>query len=104
VKPTRLVVSDLASADILEQADWYEIQSGALLAQRWENAVTSCVLRILKSPNSGTPCAFKSAELKNLRRTTIAGFPKHLIFYRLSEGELHVLRIVHGARDLERLL
>jgi toxin ParE1/3/4 len=104
VKAASVVVSDAAASDIVEQADWYEAQSGKSLAERWEKAITSAILRIVKNPNSGTPCAFQSSELHHIRRTAVAGFPKHLIFYRVSEGEVFVLRVVHGARDLERLL
>jgi len=31
-------------------------------------------------------------------------FSKHLLFYRRDEEEILILRVVHGARDLERLL
>jgi len=73
------------------------------LAERWENAVTSAVSRVIKNPASGAPCKFRSAELRNVKRTTIRGFPKHLLFYRIRGAEVLVLRIVHGARDLEKL-
>lgn len=33
----------------------------------------------------------------------IPKFPRHLLFYRFERGEVFVLRIVHGARDLEDL-
>lgn len=42
-------------------------------------------------------------ELEGVRRTMISGFPKHLLFYRFDEEEVFILRVVHGARDLERL-
>lgn len=104
MKATHLSISDAAVADILEQADWYEVQSGKPLAARWEKAVTAAILRIVKGPQSGTPCSFQSPELRNVRRVAITGFSKHLIFYRFADREIVVLRIVHGARDLERLL
>ena len=103
MKVLRLVLSDAAVADILEQADWYMAQSGVALAKRWETAITSVLLRVVARPETGTPCAFRSAELRGVRRRTIAGFPKHLLFYRVEGGEIVVLRVVHGARDLERL-
>ena len=53
MKHARLVLSDAAAADILEQADWYIAQSGQALAERWEKAVTAAVLRVLKSPTAG---------------------------------------------------
>lgn len=104
MKATSISISDAAASDILEQADWYEAQSGESLAARWEKAVTSAILRIVKAPRAGTACSFGSSELRHVRRTTIAGFPKHLIFYRFFDGKVLVLRVVHGARDLERLL
>jgi toxin ParE1/3/4 len=104
VKKSPLVLSDAAIADILEQADWYVAQSGQALARRWEKAVTAAVLRVVSRPAAGTLCRFQSPELRGVRRTTISGFPKHLLFYRLDEGEIFILRVVHGARDLERLL
>jgi toxin ParE1/3/4 len=103
VKSPRLVFSDAASTDVVEQADWYREQSSAALAKRWEKAVTSVVLRILKNPAAGTRCIFRSTELRDIRRAMIAGFPKHLLFYRFQETEVFILRVVHGARDLENL-
>lgn len=51
MKAARLFVSEAAAADILEQADWYEVQSGKPLAARWEKAVTAAILRIVKGLN-----------------------------------------------------
>jgi toxin ParE1/3/4 len=103
VTKNRLVLSHAAVTGIVEQADWYSTQSGKALAQRWENAVTSAIMRTLNRPNAGTPCHFQTAELHDLRRISIAGFPKHLLFYRFERGVVLVLRVVHGARDLEGL-
>ncbi|HEX8814961.1 MAG TPA: type II toxin-antitoxin system RelE/ParE family toxin [Terriglobales bacterium] len=103
MKGRRLVLSDAAMADILDQADWYATQSGPLLGQRWEKAVTSAVSRLVRRPASGTPCAFRSPALRGVRRTFVAGFPKHLLFYRFDDEQVLILRVVHGARDLDRL-
>jgi toxin ParE1/3/4 len=103
VKKPRLVFSDATVADVLEQADWYRQHAGESLAMRWERAVTSAISHILRYPSSGSPCAFRSPELKNVRRTIIPKFPRHLLFYRFEADEVFVLRIVHGARDLESL-
>ena len=99
----RLVLSDAAVVDIVEQADWYSMQSGKALAQRWEDAVTSAIMRALHRPNTGTRCHFQADELPDLRRVPIPGFPKHLFFYRFDRGVVSILRVVHGTRDLEGL-
>jgi toxin ParE1/3/4 len=103
VKNVQLVLSDLAVTDILEQADWYRAKSGHRLTKRWDKAVTATVLRALTNPASGKVCSFKSPELRNVRSLPIGGFPKHLLFYQVRRSELLVLRVVHGARDLEAL-
>jgi toxin ParE1/3/4 len=103
LKKVQLVLSDLAVADILEQADWYIAKSGHPLAKRWDKAVTATVLRALKNPASSKVCSFKAPELRDVRRLPIGGFPKHLLFYQVRRSKLHVLRVVHGARDLEAL-
>jgi toxin ParE1/3/4 len=103
VSVSRLVLSELAVVDILEQAEWYEAQADGSLAERWEDAVTSALLRVCEMQNSGTPCSFSAKELEGTRRVPVSGFPKHLIFYQSHEGEILVLRVVHGARDLESL-
>ena len=103
MKRQRITLSDAAVADILEQADWYQNQSDHKLAKRWENAVTSTLLRILRNPRSGMLCTFMSEDLRDLRRVSVAGFPKHLVFYQFHEEDLLILRVVHGARDLESL-
>ena len=103
MKVAKIEISTPAISDILEQADWYELQSGEDLAQRWQKAVTATLLRIRRSPNSGSPCRFRALELQGTRRTIIAGSPKHLVFYQFKKGTVLILRIVHGARDLESL-
>jgi plasmid stabilization system protein ParE len=104
VKDSRIVLSDLAVADILEQADWYESQADLRLARRWEQSVTSALMRIFQRPNTGALCKFRAEELKGTRRVPVTGFEKHLIFYQqVRKGELLILRVVHGARDLESL-
>ena len=103
MKKPRLVFSDAAVADILEQADWYLAQSGRSLALRWERAVASAIKDVVRGPAVGSPCTFASVELQDVRRVLIPKFPKHLLFYRFTKEEVFVLRVVHGARDLEKL-
>ena len=103
MKKPRVAFSDAAVADILEQSEWYEAQADQNLAQRWAEAVSATALRIAETPEAGPLCRFRAHELSGVRRMAIAGFAKHLIFYLLREDEVFVLRVIHGARDLESL-
>ena len=103
MKRVPLVLSDLAIADILEQAEWYGEQSGETLVKRWERAVTATILRVIRNPDAGALCSFHNNELRHVRRAAIAGFSKHLLFYRLQGAKILILRVLHGARDLESI-
>lgn len=83
MKKTELVLSDAAVADILEQADWYELRSGKALARQWERAVTTALSRAMNRPASGPMTVFRSSELEGVRRMKIPGFPRHLLFYKV---------------------
>lgn len=96
-------LSEAAAVDIVEQADWYQHRSGEELAMRWESEVVSALIRIEKNPRSGAKGSFRAKELQDIRRMPIEGFPKHLIFYRAEEAAIIILRVVHGARDLDTL-
>lgn len=100
----KLRLAGLAVSDIQEQADWYEQCSDYALSRRWENEITAALIRIEKNPRSCAKCGFSADELQGIRRMPIAGFPRHLIFYRAEKEKIKVLRVVHGARDLESLL
>lgn len=104
MKRSRLRFSDAAADDILDQADWYRAQSGTTLAKRWEREVTLATRRIVRNPKSGSLCTFRSEALSGVRRMRIEKFSRHLIFYQTAEGEITILRVLHGARDLEALL
>ena len=43
-------------------------------------------------------------RLAGLRVWRIEGFPKYLIFYRLVTGGIEIVRVLHGARDIDRVL
>jgi toxin ParE1/3/4 len=103
VKRLRIRFSEAAITDIIEQSDWYRQRSGNALSARWDREIDSVIQRILRNPETGAHCSFPSVELVGLRRTSVEGFPKHLIFYRIGDNEIFVLRVLHGARDLEGL-
>lgn len=94
MKRPRIVLSDIAVADIIEQANWYDEQSGSELAKRWEHAITSIVLRIAENPHAGALCNFMAEELRDVRRVPVAGFPRHLVFYQFQGNQILVLRVI----------
>jgi hypothetical protein len=39
-----------------------------------------------------------------VRQQAIKGFRRYLIFYRLIDSGVEILRVIHGARDIEDIL
>jgi len=102
----QLRVAEAAARSILEQADYYRDALDNDLAIRWETAVDEVVHSLLRMPERGTPCRFKSPELAGLRWVFVAGFPKHMVFYRYLNHEQAILivQVLHGARNIDVIL
>ena len=99
-----LEISDAAAQEIINQALYYREESpDSSLEQRWDNAVNQTVQSLLSMPERGSPCHFQSSDLPDMRWVSVAGFSKHIVVYvlRAKERVVHVVHILHGARDLE---
>ena len=57
-----------------------------------------------RMPGIGKLCRFSNPQLSGIRQYPIKGFKNYLIFYRATDSEVEVLRVLHGARDLEAIL
>ncbi|MCE2718464.1 MAG: type II toxin-antitoxin system RelE/ParE family toxin [Dolichospermum sp.] len=44
------------------------------------------------------------SDMGTIRQWRIKNFKDYLIFYKVQEEQVEVLRVLHGARDLEDLL
>jgi toxin ParE1/3/4 len=52
---------------------------------------------------SGQQCGFQQPEIAGLRVWPIEGFRNYLVFYRPTDDGVEILRVLHGARDIEAL-
>lgn len=55
-------------------------------------------------PTIGKVSQFSDPRLVNIRQIAIKGFPKYIIFYRILENEVEVLRVIYGTRDIQAIL
>ena len=95
----RLTRTPEARRDIIEHAVYLGQQS-ARTAARFLDAVEASLERLVEMPQLGSPRDFPNPELTGLRSWAVRGFPNVLIFYRLTETGIDVIRVLHGARDL----
>lgn len=54
-------------------------------------------------PELGRVREFSQRELAGLRSFVITDFPNYVIFYRVKGKGVEIVRVLHGARDIERL-
>ncbi|MFY9341820.1 MAG: type II toxin-antitoxin system RelE/ParE family toxin [Planctomycetota bacterium] len=94
----RLAEEDLA------QAYLYIGMDSPSAADRLLDAVERAVALLQARPRAGRVCQFRSPRARGLRSWVVRGFENWLIFYRAGRGDIEVVRFVHGARDIPRLL
>jgi len=92
-----------ARRDLLDQFSYLADQATVEVAERYFTAVDRTCARLAKQPLSGIAYDSLVGRLAGMRRVPVSGFPAYLLFYMPRGGGIEVVRILHGARDLEDL-
>jgi toxin ParE1/3/4 len=58
---------------------------------------------LVKQPRIGGPYDYGLPELAGLRRLPVKGFNDYLVFHLPHSGGIDVIRVIHGARDIDNL-
>jgi toxin ParE1/3/4 len=59
---------------------------------------------LLEMPGLGRTWEVRNPRLAGLRMWPIRGFDKYLIFYRPIEDGIEIVRVLHGAQDIQSIL
>lgn len=97
----RILRERLAQQDIDEHAD-YIARDRPLSALEFVDAVEGAFARLADMPELGSPRAFHQTRLAGIRMWPVTGFRNYLIFYRVVDESIQVLRILHAAQDYTR--
>ena len=92
-----------AKLDLIAHA-LYIAEDNPDAAERFLDAAEASFEQLANMPKMGSPRQFKNPSLAGLRMWPVKGFRKHLIFYRLTAGGVEVIRMLHAARDIEKIL
>ena len=60
--------------------------------------------QLAKMPQMGKITQFFNPSLTGIRQQGIKGFRKYLVFYFPIDEGVEILRVIHGARDIEAIL
>ena len=74
------------------------------VAVRFRDAVQHSVKSLRQHPHAGPQYPLKNPRLQNLRTWPVAGFEAIRIYYLLEDDTIHVVRILHGKRDVRVIL
>lgn len=66
--------------------------------------VSSTLELLVLNPEAGRLCHFKNPKLAGVYSYVIGQFHNYIVFYRFTGHTLEVVRLLHGARDIEALL
>jgi toxin ParE1/3/4 len=101
----KAVIRPRAQDDILRQFRWYLLEQDASdAAFRFVEAVEASVEQLVRMPNMGARREMRNPALKGLRLWPVKDFDEFLIFYVVAGDTLRVIRILHGKRDVDRIL
>ena len=98
------VIRPAAKDDIIRQYRYYLLQDAFEAATRFLDAVDESIKAICRAPQVGVPKILKNPVLSGLRSWSVKGFEDILIFYVIRPDSLRVVRILHGRRDIQKVL
>jgi toxin ParE1/3/4 len=73
-------------------------------AERFHAAAQETIKRLGENPRIGKLREFSIQRLRGIRSWPIRGFENWLIFYRVLPDGIEILRVIHGARELDAVL
>ena len=96
-----LVYRPLFFADVTECADYLATEAGETVAAAWYEALKKAIQHIHKTPEIGR--LRQDLPVPGIRTLNLRKYPKYLVFYRLENGVIELLRIRHGMMNLPEL-
>ena len=89
--------------DLFEQAA-YIARDNIDAAERLVDSVEATLRALERMPRLGRVWRSPAGRRAEVRHRAVNGFPNQLLFYRVIDGGIEALRLLHAARDLGRAL
>jgi len=94
-----------ASDDLVRQFRYYLLAADVPeIAVRFREAARHTIQSLREHPLVGPRYPSSNPQLQNLRSWPVAGFEAIRIYYLVDEDVIHIIRILHGKRDVRRIL
>ncbi len=73
------------------------------VGERFLTQVDLTIKEIMATPGLGAIRELINIRIAGLRQRRVNGFPNWLVFYIVTAESIDVIRVLHGARDLEHI-
>jgi toxin ParE1/3/4 len=101
----KVLYQQAASDDVVRQFRHYLVTLNLPdVAIRFRTAVRQTLQSLQLHPLVGPRYRSRNPRLQNLRSWAVKGFEAIRIYYLLDEDNLRIVRILHGRRDVQRIL
>jgi toxin ParE1/3/4 len=101
--PLEIVIEPSADKDLDAQLD-YLAERNLDAAIRYYDAAMRTFNRLADMPGIGRLPYYTNPKLADIRTAAISQFPNYLVFYRATALELRIVRVLHGAQNVEEIL
>ncbi|MCA9433809.1 MAG: type II toxin-antitoxin system RelE/ParE family toxin [Candidatus Omnitrophica bacterium] len=99
----KLIKRPLARLDLLETYAYIALDSERS-AERFLVSAQESFETLLEFPLIGHKGNFRKPHLQELRIWPVKDFSDYLVFYEAGDDYVEIVRVLHGARDLEGML
>ena len=99
----RILVRPAGGRDLDEQAEYLAAHRDVETAVRFYRAAEETFRLLASQPDMGRVTEYRSSFLTGMRMFPVKTFSNHLVFYRALENGIEIVRVLHGARDIESL-
>lgn len=99
-----MLISRRAARDLREIQDYLDDQSPQA-GLHFEDEAQQCIMGLLSHPRAGRVVKRSSRGIGDLRVWRISPrFWQHLVYYRVYSKSVRIVRVLHGASNVEAIL
>lgn len=99
-----LSVRNRATQDLRQLANYILVNGDSHAALRFLELAEITFSQLATRPGMGKVVQLVPSRMGEIRQWRIKDFKDYLIFYRIQDELVEILRVLHGARDLEGIL
>jgi toxin ParE1/3/4 len=100
----QLIIRSRATQDLRQQANYILSKGSVDAAEQFLELAEATFAQLLIVPRIGKSVDFVLDRMGEVHQWRIKNFQDYLVFYRVQDEHIEILRVLHGSRDLADIL